>query len=234
MSYCVNCGVRLAESEKKCPLCGVVSQNPLHPFNKDAQTPYPQEVDTIKQLSQKRWLALMVSFSLVFSAVVCFVVNYIYDGQTTWSLYVIGAVLTFWVFTVVPLLFKKEAVISCILLDALSLSSFLWLCDSMVNGNWFISLGLPIIGVVMAGALLDTILIKAKAAHGAYIGALFILTLSVMIVGIEAATDNYVSGFIHIDWSLLVMIPCVIVALLFCIIARNQQAKEQLRRKLHF
>ena len=28
MSYCVNCGVKLASSERKCPLCNTVVYNP--------------------------------------------------------------------------------------------------------------------------------------------------------------------------------------------------------------
>ena len=31
MSYCVNCGVELEKSEKRCPLCGVEGINPAQP-----------------------------------------------------------------------------------------------------------------------------------------------------------------------------------------------------------
>ena len=38
--YCIKCGVELADSEKKCPLCGTVV---YHPDIKqgEAKTPYP-------------------------------------------------------------------------------------------------------------------------------------------------------------------------------------------------
>ena len=40
--YCINCGVKLADSEKRCPLCGTV---PYHPdiVRQEGQALYPQD-----------------------------------------------------------------------------------------------------------------------------------------------------------------------------------------------
>ena len=39
MSYCVNCGVELAPSEKRCPLCGVEVVNPAKPWTEPEALP---------------------------------------------------------------------------------------------------------------------------------------------------------------------------------------------------
>ena len=39
--YCIKCGVELADSEKKCPLCGTVVFNP-EVARPDGAPPYPR------------------------------------------------------------------------------------------------------------------------------------------------------------------------------------------------
>ena len=41
MAYCVHCGVKLAPSETKCPLCGVPALDPLEKREEIAARPYP-------------------------------------------------------------------------------------------------------------------------------------------------------------------------------------------------
>ena len=49
MSYCVNCGVELEKSEKKCPLCGVEVINPAQPpeDKEPRQRPYPNRIEEL-------------------------------------------------------------------------------------------------------------------------------------------------------------------------------------------
>ena len=49
MSYCVNCGVELEKSEKKCPLCGVEVINPKEPpqDKEPRQRPYPNRIEEL-------------------------------------------------------------------------------------------------------------------------------------------------------------------------------------------
>ncbi len=41
MSYCVHCGVELAESEARCPLCNTKVVDPAAPQQGNGKTPYP-------------------------------------------------------------------------------------------------------------------------------------------------------------------------------------------------
>ena len=41
MAYCVHCGVKLHEGDKRCPLCGTVSIDPNEQPVSDARRTYP-------------------------------------------------------------------------------------------------------------------------------------------------------------------------------------------------
>ena len=42
MSYCVHCGVELADSEKRCPLCHTRVVDPASPDAGQGRPPYPR------------------------------------------------------------------------------------------------------------------------------------------------------------------------------------------------
>ena len=56
MSYCVNCGVELEKSEKKCPLCGVEVINPAQPpeDKEPRQRPYPNRREELSMNINKQ------------------------------------------------------------------------------------------------------------------------------------------------------------------------------------
>ena len=52
MSYCVNCGVKLASSERVCPLCNTKVINP-NIMESDITSNYPDRLDSIKNINLK-------------------------------------------------------------------------------------------------------------------------------------------------------------------------------------
>ena len=52
MSYCVNCGVKLKQSEKVCPLCNTMVINPNN-LNNDFIPVYSQVVEKHKEINKK-------------------------------------------------------------------------------------------------------------------------------------------------------------------------------------
>ena len=47
--YCVNCGVKLADTEKRCPLCQTEVYHPDIP-RREAEPLYPEELNPIPKL----------------------------------------------------------------------------------------------------------------------------------------------------------------------------------------
>ena len=67
MSYCVNCGVELEKSEKKCPLCGVEVINPKEPpqDKEPRQRPYPNRIEELSVNINKQFAAALLSVFMV-------------------------------------------------------------------------------------------------------------------------------------------------------------------------
>ena len=54
-----------------------------------------------------------------------------------------------------------------------------------------------------------------------------------LLVGIEICVDNFLSGSVSLFWSLLVSVPCLILALLLLAFDRRKRFKEQMKKRLH-
>ena len=50
MSYCVNCGVQLDKTAKRCPLCNTPVINPSEAIDTVSKTPYPQKRGQVEQV----------------------------------------------------------------------------------------------------------------------------------------------------------------------------------------
>ena len=107
MSYCVNCGVELDDTAAFCPLCHTPVHNPNQPVNQTAPKPFPTERKEVPPAS-KLQVAILLSTILASVAVCCGVLNVFLRTQRTWSLYVIGAALMIWIWTVPPLLHHRK------------------------------------------------------------------------------------------------------------------------------
>ena len=53
MSYCVNCGVELDASAKKCPLCDTPVYNPKAPEPEKQPSPFPKEKGQVEVVKRK-------------------------------------------------------------------------------------------------------------------------------------------------------------------------------------
>ena len=76
MSYCVNCGVELDPSLKRCPLCNTPVIHPSQLAQKDTQARsfYPSrkgQVDTVKRTD----IAILISVILGGTAIACGLLN---------------------------------------------------------------------------------------------------------------------------------------------------------------
>ncbi len=99
MSYCVNCGVELDETASFCPLCHTPVYNPNQPVN-EAKTKTLSHRAQGGSPSSKLPIAILISTVLASVAVCCGILNLFLKTQHTWSLYVIGAAIMLWIWTV--------------------------------------------------------------------------------------------------------------------------------------
>ena len=237
MSYCVNCGVKLAESEKRCPLCLIPVQNPRSLYDASAAKPYPPGEDRHTLLRKRRSAAVVVTLLLLLASAVCIAVNLIYSEAFTWSLYPSGASALVWT-VVVPLIFvnagKFKNVVICVVLDFIALAGFLKLCEVLTGGDWFISVAMPVMAIALGGFLLNAALVLPRILPSRYyLSSAVTLTVCLSLLGVEAVVDLYVNGAADLNWSLYLLIPGLVLAVILSIFARNRKIKDELRKRLH-
>ena len=237
MSYCVNCGVELGKAEQRCPLCGTEVVNPKEPYDPKAKRLYPRQLDSpLASLQGRRIAALVMTLLFFFAGGMCIFLNAVYAGEVTWAYYPAGALCMLWVFLFPPLMLRIKPAVTFLLsalLDALALGGFLWMCETLTDGAWFVPFALPVTGMVLGFLILNAALILTRMVKGAYIGVPVMLTVALLLVGLECIVDAYLSGTVSLTWSLYALVPCLILAGFFLFVGRYRTVKEELRRRLH-
>lgn len=142
--YCVKCGVALADTEEKCPLCNTVVYHPDIPHD-PAQPLYPRgQMPGAKTLP---WGMLMiVSMLFVLPISICLVCDWQINGVFEWAGYVTGALLLLYIIAVLPNWFHKPNPVIFVPVNFVAIGLYLWYISLATNGNWFLIFALPVTG----------------------------------------------------------------------------------------
>lgn len=235
MSYCVNCGVELEETEEKCILCGCEVNNPMQPLKKDGPRPYPDKTDAMTKRANRRFTGLILSFLFVLPALICFFLNILYFNKILWSIYVIGSFAVLWTCIVIPILYRTIRSWVYLFFDFLAAGIFLFFVDfTLYEYNWFFRLALPIL--VLAWVLVEALVLfsQKKWIRGFQIPALLLIFIGLFCAGIDLVLSLFFNSVFAISWSIFVMIPAAVLASLFFIVENNHYMKEEMLKRFHF
>ncbi len=231
MPYCSKCGVEVGEEVQKCPLCNLPIQHfPEDKAEKIGKKKYPDRTDqqlngksypdkeiekpgkrklTRKDKRIRVWEIIGVSLLIPF-LIVTFT-NLIINTTITWAKFPMISLMLVWLLCTFPLVFPKRPVIM-ILGIALSLLGFLVLVDYFSDGtiNWFITLALPIIPLVLVlsiGVVIPSIYVKKK---GMNIAAFILFAVGLLNLGLDLIISSS-HNHITVTWSLFVLVPTFII-----------------------
>ena len=103
--YCIKCGVKLSEGEKKCPLCETVVYHP--DFKDNAVDPLypPNKIPRAKRKSQVMNGASLILFFI--PLLISFLSDYKIDRSLEWFGFVAGALLLCYIIVALPCWFTK-------------------------------------------------------------------------------------------------------------------------------
>ena len=228
--YCIQCGVKLADTEKRCPLCGTV---PFHPdIPREEMTPlYPPDRYPRQQVSRKGVLGV-VTILLMIPMLITLICDLGINARITWSGYVIGALGLGYVAAVLPLWFRRPNPAIFVPCDFLAVGAYVLYIDLSLKGGWFLGFAFPVIGYL--GLLVSTVVILIRyTRRGAlyiYGGALMALGAFLPLMELLMVITFRLPGFI--GWSLYPLVALMLLggALIFLAICRP--ARESAQRKL--
>ena len=229
--YCANCGVKLADTEKRCPLCGTKAYHP--DINRPEVDPlFPQDFVTKKELSKATIHIIILTLFLVPILVTLYADLYI-TKAITWSAYVILSLLLAYVAIVLPLWFKKRSPAVFVPIDFVCVAFLLHYINYATNGNWFLTFAFPLVTYLGVIVTAFTVLLYYLRRGYLYVIGGFFIALGLFMDVIELfLMITFKTNFD--GWSLYPMIPLVLMGLGMIAIAISRNARAVLARKLHF
>ena len=142
--YCVNCGVRLADTEKVCPLCGVTAYHPDLPREK-GESLYPSQRQPEPQVNSRIALIVITTLVLLINAIII-LVDVQSSGKLLWSGYVSGALGLLYICIALPCWFKKPNPVIFVPCGFAAAALYLLYINLETGGHWFLSFAFPVTG----------------------------------------------------------------------------------------
>lgn len=234
MSYCVNCGVELAESSNKCPLCDtpVINPNIINPVNKPPAFP---ETIVIPKSTNNRFNAIIFSILLLIPNIVCIITNLLLTPDLLWSIYVVSSSAMFWFLFVFPFIMKSNKKYLTIAIDALAtaLYIFIFYYYNSAQTGWFWQVAVPLdLGVFAGVALLTAYFSKKRPLAQSLIAVFSAITL--LNIYICLVVNLYANVVIVTYITVILGISSLILLLFFIAVEKNNKLKEWLSRKFFF
>lgn len=232
MSYCVECGVKLAAGEPKCPLCHTPVNNPNQPVCDASASSHPQAIEeAIGRLDRGYARQLSLIFLMIPIAIVL-LIDWL-DGGAKWSPYVVGSLVMAYCFFAVPLLYGFPRPYPYIVIDLLALLGFLLMIAWMGNGfSWYLGLVLPLITLLGVMTLLALLVLRRLEMKRLYRMALMVALIALLAIGLEIIIDLYIWHQVSLGWSIYAGIPLGVIALMLAGLEQNKPLKEEVRKRL--
>lgn len=228
--YCIKCGVQLADSEAKCPLCNTHVFHPeLQRIQQDGLYPsgqYPAE-------QVRPWGALVIVSALwllpMFITVLC---NIQFSGGVTWSGYVVGGLLVSYVMLILPLWFRKPNPVIFVPCTFAAIVLFLLYINLATGGRWYLSFALPVTAGL--GLILTALVTLTRYIHRGrmYIFGGTAIALGLFTLLVELLLNITFHFPLTFTWSMYPLVTLVLLGLILLAGAIFRPLGETLRKKL--
>lgn len=234
MSYCVNCGVELADSEQKCPLCGIPVENPRKPWKEPERMPYPKRIEHVMQRVDRRFSAILATIALSVPVICSALIDIFMTHKISWSGYVTGAALCLFVWVLLPMLLRRPKVYLLILFDTAALQLYLAdICVISVGVMAYVKLAMPLCFALCAYAYSVTPIIRSKKLHGTlYKPAIIFAITAALCVLIELVIDLGTQGVFRPIWSFIAATPCLVICVMLILLESKKKLKDKIVRRL--
>ena len=229
--YCVQCGVKLNDTENKCPLCNTVVYHPNIKRN-DKQPLYPAN-KMPKNTSGSKALNGAVIILFLIPIIICFISDLQINKSLDWSGYVIGALTVSYITFALPMWFRKPNPVIFVPCDFAAIALYLLYIDLFTSGGWYLSFALPVvIGIAVIVCTVVTLIYYLRKGRLYIIGSAFIALGGFMLLMEQLMDITF--GLKFIFWSVYPLISLVMLGGLLIYLGINKTARDAIERKLFF
>ncbi len=226
--YCANCGVKLADTEKSCPLCGTR----CHPdiVRAEAAPLYPGGQNPPVQVNSKA-VHVVIAAMFLLPLLICLQCDIFVTGAVTWSGYVIGALVLGYVIFALPWWFQKPNPVIFVPCGFGALALYLLYISWATGGAWFFPFALPVVAGLALVVTAVVALMRYVRRGSLYIfgGAFLLLGLLSPVMGLLLNRTFFTGGFAL--WSVYPATALLILGGLLIFLAICRPARETMQRK---
>lgn len=225
--YCVKCGVELADSERKCPLCSTPVYFPgLEP---SPDRPYPEFVGKVEKFNP-RGIYFIASFFILISLVISVICDLTLNGSITWAGVVIASACLFYIAVILPGWFPRYITEVFVPTDFAAAALFLFYLNLYLDGEWFWTFALPITAMIALIVSAVAILMRYFKRASLYIFGGAFIALAVTSVFVELFLRITFYDSIRFVWSYYPAAALSLMGLMLILIAIIKPLKESLKR----
>lgn len=226
--YCAKCGVKLADSEKTCPLCGTAAYHP-DIKRKPADGPYPTDKNIPETVNTK---GLLFVLTVIFAQPILITIfcDLQFNSAITWSGYAAGGVILGYIIFILPGWFKYANPVIFAPVDFAATGLYLLYVSIASDGGWFLSFAFPALGILALIVCTDITLVKYVRKGYLYIIGGTWLALGAYVVLLEFFIALTFFEGIRFVWSIYPLMVCVIFGLMFLTIAICKPLRESLKK----
>ena len=229
--YCVKCGVRLADTENRCPLCQTrvyhpellpPQAEPLYPKNEYPASP-----------KQTKALPIALTVLWVTAALVVLLCDLQLHQAITWSGLVMGALLTGYVAMTLPLWFQKPNPVIFVPCSFGTVLVYLLYIDLATKGGWFLPFAFPVAGGIgLIFTTLVTLLRYVRRGKLYSVGGGFLALGGFMLLVEFLLCHTFGNAFI--GWSLYPLAALMLLGGFLIFLGICRPAREAMERKFFF
>ncbi|MBR5474444.1 MAG: hypothetical protein IKU83_03430 [Lachnospiraceae bacterium] len=230
--YCVNCGVKLADTETCCPLCGISVYHPelersvKEPIYPQGRYPVPPQPSYVFQI--------VASISFLLPFMITFLVDLQMNGAVTWSGYVMGALIAMYVILILPFWFRTARPVVFVLCDFIAIGMYLLYISVYTKGGWFLTFALPVVSAF--GLVITTMVAVIRYLRK---GRLLVIGGVLIAFGVFMPLMEFLLMYTFrlprfAAWSLYPMIVLLLLGTMLIFLGLYRPARETMKRKFFF
>jgi len=215
MKYCRRCGVIFEDEVERCPLCGDLGvaysgeSIPAYPStDQTIDAALPPEALTRDERGRVALELLSVAFGIALG--VSLLADLFSAHGFTWSRYSSVAIVGAWLFSAMPLVFRRRGWLLFAVL-APSLALMVFLVDAFDGWiGWFLFYGLPLVLAAEACVAGAGAIIAAMRRKGLNVIAVVLSFVALFCFGVEVVLD--LNSRFALSWSVVVAFALLPIA----------------------
>lgn len=226
--YCVKCGVKLGDTEVKCPLCGT---NVFHPeiTREEKKNTYPKNKYPIDD-SSTLGLAILATVMFLIPFALVLISDLWFHHGITWSGYVMGGLVLGYIMFALPLWFRKRHPVIFVPCWFGAAGLYLLYVNFATGGGWYLSFALPILcsmgTIIITLVVLLTYLRRGKL----YIFGGATIAVGVVMPLIEFLMCKTFAAISFIGWSFYPLASFALIGGLLIFLGICRPAREAMER----